>query len=158
MTASAVAPLLKHVKSKCAPSEEASKLAEEIRTTIREDLEARYSSSIMSETLSIASFLDPRFKDQYLQDRENTLLLIKQECLKISHIVDDRHTEKNQSTSSATKEHETDSTEAPHAKQLKGLAAVLKHISEEEGQAHALPSLTPDEMKHYSAKPSAQVY
>ena len=56
MTASAIAPVLKHVKSKCAPSEEASKLAEEMRTTIWKDLEAGYSSSIMSETLSIASF------------------------------------------------------------------------------------------------------
>ena len=68
VTASAVVPLLKHVKTKCTPTAESARLAKELQTTIWNDIEPWYRCYVVSETLSIASLLDPRFKDQYLQD------------------------------------------------------------------------------------------
>ena len=76
VTASAVAPLLKHVKMKCIRSKEASRLAEQMRRAIREVIEPRYSSPEISLALSIASFLDPRFKDQYLLLEKDKVLIL----------------------------------------------------------------------------------
>ena len=146
VTASAVVPLLKHVKAKCTPTTGSSRLAKEMQTTIWSDIEPRYSSHVVLDTLSIASFLDPRFKDHYLQDKEGTLLSVKGKCLEVS--VDlNTPSENSQSTtaSPSTTEDTTTRTEAPPAKRLKGLAAVLQHISNEEGAANAQPTLSPAE-------------
>lgn len=74
--ASAIIPLLKHVKTKCSPSDDASTLAKEMQraTCIWSDMEQRYSFSVI-ETLSTATFLDHRFKDQYLE--KNTKLVCR---------------------------------------------------------------------------------
>ena len=139
VTASAVVPLLKHVKTKCTPTAESSRLAKEMQTTIWSDIEPRYSSYVVSETLSIASLLDPRFKDQYLQDKQGTLLSVKGEC-----IPNDAQSDSSVAFPSTTEE-TTAETEVPPAKRLKGLAAVLQFISNEEGAAAARPTLTPAE-------------
>ena len=56
VTASAVVPLLKHVKTKCTPTTESSRLAKEMQTTIWNNMEPRYSSHVVCDTLSIANF------------------------------------------------------------------------------------------------------
>ena len=67
ITAFAALPVLKHVRSSSAPNESGSRLVEEMKAIIiiLSDLEHRYSSPEVLKLLSIASFLDPRFKDQY---------------------------------------------------------------------------------------------
>ena len=141
VTASAVVPLLKHVKTKCTPTAGSSRLAKEMQTTIWNDIEPRYRSSVVSETLSIASLLDPRFKDQYLQDKEGTLLSVKGECLEDT--LNDTQSDSTAASPSTTEETSAE-TEVPPAKRLKGLAAVLQFISNEEGAAAARPSLRED--------------
>ena len=113
MTASAVVPLLKHVKAKCTPTTGSSQLAKEMQTTIWNDIEPRYSSHVVLDTLSIASFLDPRFKDHYLQDKEGTLLSVKGECLEVSLVpldVNDTPSENGQSTTDSPSATESTST------------------------------------------------
>ena len=61
VTASAVVPLLKHVKTKCTPATGASRLAKEMQTTTWNDIEPQYSSYVVPDTLSIASLFGPRF-------------------------------------------------------------------------------------------------
>ena len=56
VTASAVVPLLKHVKTKCTPTTESSRLTKEMQTTIWNNMEPRYSSHVVCDTLSIANF------------------------------------------------------------------------------------------------------
>ena len=100
--------------------------------------EPQYNSPVVIDTLNIASFLDPRFKDHYLQDKEGTLLSDKGECLVATPDVNDTESENSQSTAaspSATEETNT-RTVTPPAKRLKGLAAVLQIISNEEGAAN----------------------
>ena len=85
------------------------------------------------------AFLDPRFKDQYLQDKEGTLLSVKDEC-----IPNDTQSDSTAASPSITEETSAE-TEVPPAKRLKGLAAVIQFIRNEEGAAAARPTLTPAE-------------
>ena len=75
ITASAVYPVLKHVKKKLAvdntQNTQDTALAIQIKQTIWRDLESRYDDPVVVEVLGIASFLDPRFKDKYLHDKKN---------------------------------------------------------------------------------------
>lgn len=95
-------------------------------------MEPRYDSPAVLTTLSC--FLDPRFKDQYLQDIEVTIRSIKEECIQSTHYL-------NQSSTLAAAEHSAEVTELPPPKRLKGLAAVLKCITEEEGISDVQPTL-----------------
>ena len=47
-----------------------SALAKHIKNTIWTDLQNRYTDLDVAEVLNIASFLDPRFKDRHLHDKE----------------------------------------------------------------------------------------
>lgn len=146
VNASAVVPLLKHVKTKCTPSEGVSQLTKEMQTTIWQDIEPQYSSYVVPKTLSIASFLDPRFKDHYLEDKESTLLPFKRECMLVTPgIHDDTQSDNSHAASLSATEDTRASTEVPQPKRQKGLAAVLKCISDEQGAVHAPPTLTPVE-------------
>lgn len=91
--------------------------------------------------------MDPRFKDHYLQDKEGTLLSVKGECLKVTPDVNSTQSDSSQSTTASPSANEDTSSraEAPPAKRLKGLAAVLQCISNEEGAASTQPTLTPAE-------------
>ena len=97
MTVSAVVPLLKHVNAKCTPTTESSTLTKEIQTTIWNDIGPRYKSPVVVNTLNIASFLDPRFKDHHLQDKKGILLSVKGECLVATPDVNDTESENSQS-------------------------------------------------------------
>ena len=71
VTASAVLPVMKHAESKLSAASTDSQLASEMKQTIWNDLGARYSDAKVSEILEVASFLDPRFKDQYLKNKDD---------------------------------------------------------------------------------------
>ena len=91
--------------------------------------------------------MDLRFKDHYLQDKEGTLLSVKGECLEVTPDVNSTQSDGSQSTTASPSANEDTSSraEAPPAKRLKGLAAVLQCISNEEGAASTQPTLTPAE-------------
>ena len=64
ITASAVYPVLKHVKRNLTVDEtKDTTLAIQVKNTIWADLESRYTDPAFVEVLDLASFLDPRFKD-----------------------------------------------------------------------------------------------
>ena len=64
ITASAVYPVLKHVKRNLTVDEtKDTTLAIQVKNTIWADLESRYTDPAVVEVLDLASFLDPRFKD-----------------------------------------------------------------------------------------------
>ena len=144
VTASAVIPLLKHVKTKCSPAANATTLAKEMQTAILTDIEPRYHSDVF-ETLSISTFLDPRFKDQYLEDKEESLLAIKRKCL-VLNPESSRSTNSSLSDTDSTQSTQAEEPQAPPPrKRLKGLAAVLESINEEEGTSSTQLTLTTDE-------------
>ena len=111
-------------------------LATEVKEIIWSDLESRYMQTEASEILSLASFLDLRFKEQHLHDREDIIQRITDQCLRYYLIV---NKENESSTISSTPEVE----EVNPAKRLKGLAAVLQHIAEENDDVHTGTPLTP---------------
>ena len=70
VTISALLPVMKHINTNllCAsPSDNI--LVKEIKTVIKCDLQARYQSPKVALLLELASYLDPRFRDRYLQNR-----------------------------------------------------------------------------------------
>ena len=75
VTISALLCILKHINSKLSPDVKDSRLAEDIKETILQDLNDRYSSPEVLELLDICSFLDPRFMCQYLKkQRKNNFV------------------------------------------------------------------------------------
>ena len=98
VTASAIFPVLKHVKSILTPIETENRLAKEMKQLMWSDLENRYTDFEVSVALSIASFLDPRFKDNHLQNKEEIIELITEQCMENYSSV---HSEFTDATSSA---------------------------------------------------------
>ena len=63
MTASALVPIMRHVVDSLTPASGDSRLMNELKDIIRSDLQNRYDiGSPVFKTLSVGSFLDPRFK------------------------------------------------------------------------------------------------
>ena len=138
VTVSAVLPVMKHVKSKLSPVSSDCRLAKEMKQVIWNDLETRYTDPEVSDILDISSFLDPRFKDQHLQNKEETVSSITQECT--DHYENEStHDRSRESTVRLSTEPEDSAVNnPPPAERLKGLAAVLKHIEQEESDtAHS---------------------
>ena len=137
VTASVVLPVLKHIKKKLAvDNDRDSTLAKGVKETIWSDLQSRYIETGVYEVLDFASFLDPIFKDkeQYLHDKDEIIQQITDQRLQYYLIVNDIDTNDVSSTS--------DLEEVHPAKRMKGLAAVLQHIAED-NNVHSVTPLTP---------------
>ena len=131
VTVSALLPVIKHMKSKLFPVSSDCRLAKETKQVIWSDLQGAI--------LNISSFLDPRFKVQHLQNREETVSAISLECMDYYETTQDRSRERL-----SAEPQDNAVNNPPPAKRLKGLAAVLKNIEQEEGQtACASGTLTP---------------
>ena len=70
VTASALIPILKHAKDSLSPGSGDSSLRSELKSKILSNLQGRYSDSTGLAVLSMASFLDPRFKNRHLENKE----------------------------------------------------------------------------------------
>ena len=142
VTVSALLPVIKHVKSKLSPVSSDCRLAKEIKQAIWSDLQGRYTNPEVSDILNVSSFLDPRFKVQHLQNKEETVSAISLECMDYYETTQDRSREGTVRLSAEPEDSAVNNP--PPAKRLKGLAAVLKNIEQEEGQtARASETLTP---------------
>jgi len=117
VTVSAVKPIVQYITTKVlVTKEEDTTLTKEMKEHMKVDLELRYSDPDIGQLLSIASFLDPRFKLGYVGDWESVLEEVKEQLSKL------------------VSENETDSATAaadgpPAAKKAKGLSKILgKHL------------------------------
>ena len=109
MTASALVPIMEHVVESLTSASGESRLMKDLKDIIRSDLRNRCDiGSPIFKTLSVAYFLDPRFKQRHL---ENKVTRIIDECI-------------GSFVSSETVQEES----PPPAKKLNGLAAVLTHM------------------------------
>ena len=140
VTESAVLPVMKHVKNRLSPVDTDSRLSKQMKEVMWDDLQARYNKDEVSRILGFASFLDPRFKDQYLSNKEDTVTSITQEYDYYESTHDNSTLNRERIS---TEPEDSAVSEPPSAKRLKGLAAVLKHIEEENGQTQMSSSLTP---------------
>ncbi len=77
VTVSSVVPVLHNLKTKILiAKEDEAQLTKDIKRTILDDLETRYTDSNIQKLLHTATFLDPRFKDDYSSDKEQLKLLV----------------------------------------------------------------------------------
>ena len=129
VTASAVLPVLVLVNSKMDQSATDTALAKEIKQKIWADLSSRYGNREVSDMLNIATFLDPRFKDKHVENREDAVSLVTILCIDNYNSVHNPEAE----TSTPADDNASSVTDQPPAKRLKGLAAVLKQIEQETG-------------------------
>ena len=127
---------LRHIKTKLGvDNDKDSILAKGVKEAIWSDLESRYMKTGVPEVLNFASFLDPRFKDkkQYLHDKDEIIQQNTDQCLQYYPTVNDIDT--NDASTSVVEE-------VHPAKRVKGLAAVLQHIAEDDN-IYSVTSLTP---------------
>ena len=88
-----------------------------MKETIADKLQAHYIQEETSDLLDKCSFLDPRFKAEYLANEERTLSQLTTEALIIAGKL-----------STADDQGEVEDTDLPAPKKLKGLGAVLKKV------------------------------
>ena len=141
VTVSALQCIFVHVKSKLSPCSEDNHVASSMKQAMMIDLNSRYSSPRISEILDICSFLDPRFKTKYLENKEGTISLITEECLSTfdNGLEQDEQQQHNVHTSTSTVAvHDHDVT-GPVSKKLKGLTAILKNIEKEDEDKQCTP-------------------
>ena len=109
----------------------------ELKDIIRSDLQNRYDiRSPVFKTLSVASLLDPRFKQRHLENKEEIVTRIIDECI-------------GSFVSSEIVQGEL----PPPAKKLKGLAAVLTHMIDTETTSGTSTVLSPSEKINLDISP-----
>ena len=109
MTISAVRTLLHHLFENVLHVESGSNgLVTELKLSISRNLSSRYEDPDIGELLDKCSFLDPRFKTEYLPNKELTLV--------------------EDTTSTAPGAPEDESEQPPPPKKAKGLAAILEKM------------------------------
>ena len=116
VTVSAVKPLLSYLTSEVLVDKEGdTELTKEIKERVKVDLELRYSDPELCRLLELASFLDPRFKLGYVQDREGILKEVEEQMCGASDVM-----------SLATEgEDQASSVSEPPIKNSKGLSKIL---------------------------------
>ena len=78
VTVSAVKPNVHYITTEVlVAKEENTGLTKEMKERMKVDLELRYSDPHLDQLLSLASFLDPRFKLCYVGDQESVLEEVK---------------------------------------------------------------------------------
>ena len=80
VTVSAVKPLLSHLAEEVLVAEiDDTDLTKEMKKRIKDDLEARYDDPELRFLLELSSFLDPRFKLNYVSNRAEILEEVEKE-------------------------------------------------------------------------------
>ena len=64
-------PVLRNLKTKILLAKDDTALTRDIKKIVIEDLHARYTDPSVLKLLSTATFLDPRFKTDYCEDKED---------------------------------------------------------------------------------------
>lgn len=127
VTASALRCILVHLKSVLGTSSTDNRITKNMKNTMLQDLNSRYSLPQISKVLDICSFLDPRFKSQHLEENESTLMSITEECLSI-------YPAEPAAVTGGTSTPTVAEVEPPQPKKLKGLSAILKRVEQQRRQ------------------------
>ena len=80
VTVSAILLVMRHVESKLNVTATDNQPVTGMKQVIWSDLKARYADPLVSNTLQVASFVDPRFKDS-MQSRDIASEKVKESCL-----------------------------------------------------------------------------
>ena len=84
VTSSAIIPILKYLKEKILKrNENDDTLSTSIKQRILTDISKRY--ELQNDSLDIATLLDPRFKDRYLEKKEDIISLVKKLIILLSN-------------------------------------------------------------------------
>ena len=80
VNASSICCILAHLRNKIGAKGD-KKIAIDMKNITLTDLNNRCSRPQVTQVLEMCSFLDPRFKTQYVGNKEATVELVKKECL-----------------------------------------------------------------------------
>ncbi|MGH0191624.1 UNVERIFIED_CONTAM: hypothetical protein FKN15_073002 [Acipenser sinensis] len=61
-------------------------MVKQLKRTISEDLQSRYSAEGVKAFVSVCSFLDPRFRQEHLENKAATLAAVKQEAVEVAQV------------------------------------------------------------------------
>ena len=118
VTVSAIRPLLNHITQDLLHiSPDDCAIIKEMKEIISDKLQARYISQEISDLLDKCSYLDPRFREDHLADKDRTLSYIQSEAVSIADQL---------CTSRGSSSDDKEAEGPPAPKKLKGLGAILK--------------------------------
>ncbi|MGH0158908.1 UNVERIFIED_CONTAM: hypothetical protein FKN15_036490 [Acipenser sinensis] len=88
VTISALSPLLQHLHRDILDvnADQDREMVKQLKRTISEDLQSRYSAEGVKQFVSVCSFLDPRFRQEYLENKDATLAAVKQEAVEVAKV------------------------------------------------------------------------
>ena len=126
VTASALRPILKHIMgTHLLISDEDSVFVSEMKGRINRNLDTRYESACVSQLIDKNSFVDPRFKAEYVHGKELTVAEIEAEMLSI---LSSASSEEATSIANDVTTEQLELESEPPKKKKRGLGAVLAKI------------------------------
>ncbi len=143
-TISSVIPVLHNLKTKILiAKEEEAELTKDIKKTIVGDLHSRYSNPSIQKLLHTATFLDPRFKADYSNNKEELVSQVAEQALEMF--------EESSSPEPLT-------TPKSPCKKKKKLCAFLKKVEETSSAVALSPELTVmKEIESYLSAPNLDI-
>jgi len=148
VTVSSIIPVLHNLKTKILiRKEEETQLTRDIKQVIMNDLEVRYSNSGIQKLLHIATFLDPRFKADYSNDKEEVKTLVMEQAKEIFEV----------QTSPEPDSQFT--TPQPPAKKKAKMCAFLKRVEDEREPSDSVSpeSKIASEIESYVSAPNLDI-
>lgn len=131
-TLSSLKPVMEHITGILEEKEEDDALTKQMKKVMRDDLQQRYSSEDVSKLIDIACFTDPRFKGNFSQNKDETVMFIVEEAVKLEEITSRPPQELPAFTTAQEQGNSTSTTTVPSAatkKKDKSLSCLLKKIT-----------------------------
>lgn len=131
-TLSSLKPVMEHITGILEEKEEDDALTKQMKKVMMDDLQQRYSSEDVSKLIDIACFIDPRFKGNFSQNKDETVMFTVEEAVKLEEITSRPPQELLAFTTAQEQGNSTSTTTVPSAatkKKDKSLSCLLKKIT-----------------------------
>lgn len=131
-TLSSLKPVMEHITGLLSGEEEDDALTKQMKKVMMDDLQHRYSSGKVKTMIDIACFIDPRFKGNFSQNKDDTIRSTVEEAVNLAETTSLPHQELPATTADQEQGGSTSTTTAPSAatkKKDKSLSFLLKKIT-----------------------------
>jgi hypothetical protein len=159
VTVSSIKPTLRFIENASTAEPDDTRLTADVKAKIQENFKKRYTSDTAQTILNTTTWLDPRYKTEYLceEGAKNAAENIKREILELE-LANERSNENRGDTDNPNAMDESNDGQPPATKKKKTLAKLLGQIKKSSATASTASALTRDaqidlEMSRYLSAP-----